>query len=116
MIGLLKKKTAGYVLARAVREKAAAASSDFKKNGSQNFSPKKWERRITQIQKWLGFPDLFMNAWISLGNGFIKWLIEELKKSGRAVVSENLNVRGKFPILWKRYLEEKSLNDKIEWN
>jgi hypothetical protein len=102
-------------LARAIREKAAAASSELKKSGSSNFSPKKWEGRITQIQKWLGFPDSFMNAWTSLGNGFIRWLIEEQKKSGR-VVSENLNVRGKFPILWNRYLDEKNLKDSIDWN
>jgi hypothetical protein len=56
-----------------------------------------------------------MNAWTSLGNGFIRWLIEEQKKSGR-VVSENLNVRGKFPILWNRYLDEKNLKDSIDWN
>ena len=32
MIGLLKKKTAWYVVCRAIREKAAHALGDFKKN------------------------------------------------------------------------------------
>jgi len=56
-----------------------------------------------------------MNAWIALGNGFIRWLMAEHKKSG-GVVREDLNVRGRFPVLWKRYLSEHNLSDKIEWN
>jgi predicted transcriptional regulator with HTH domain len=43
----------------------------------------------------------------------VHWLLDELKRSGR---SDSLNVRGKFPALWKRYLSEKGLKDNIAWN
>lgn len=116
VIGLVKKKTAWYVLARAVREKASAAISELKKSPSASFSPKKWEGRITQIQKWIGFSDPFMKEWITLGNGFIHWLVDQHKKSPNGHFNESLNVRGKFPIIWKRYLEEEKLTDKFEWS
>ena len=103
------------MVARAIREKAAAASAERKKSPGSTYTPKKWEGRITQIQKWLGFSDTYMNAWIALGNGFIRWLMAEQNKSGETV-REDLNVRGKFPVLWKRYLAENNLSDKIEWN
>ena len=80
-----------------------------------SYTPKKWEGRAGQIQKWLGFSDQFLNAWIGLGNGFIRWLVTELKKPGKSGC-EGLNVRGNFPVLWKRYLSEHNLKDDIKWS
>jgi hypothetical protein len=71
---------------------------------------------MSQIQRWLGFSDAFLNAWIALGNGFIRWLLEELKASGRNSSNADLQVRGKFPVIWKKYLSEKGLKDNIQWS
>ena len=103
------------MVARAIREKAAAESADRKKSPESTYTTIKWEGQITQIQKGLGFSDTYMNAWIALGNGFICWLMAEQKKSGKTI-REDLKLHGKFPILWKRYLAEHNLSDKIEWN
>ena len=115
VIGLLKKNTSWYVVARAIREKAAAECANRKKSPGSTYTTIKWEDQITQIQKGLGFSDTYMNAWIALGNGFISWLMAEQKKSGKTI-KEDLKLHGKFPILWKRYLAEHNLSDKIEWN
>ena len=56
VIGLLKKKTAWYILARAIREKASAAVLAFAKDKSLPASKRasKCEVRLKQIQTWLG--------------------------------------------------------------
>merc|ERR1711962_303740 len=75
-IGLLKDKTAWYVLARAIREKARNAVRNFAKNPSEPVSGciNKTEARLRQIKSWLGFSDAYLDAWIVLGTGFLKWL------------------------------------------
>jgi hypothetical protein len=114
VIGLLKKKTAWYVLSRAIREKASSAMAEFKKNPGDYNGPsrqKKLTHRLGEIQTWLGFPDEFLHAWTKLGCGFLTWLIAQAKC--KALPTDG--VRGNFPVLWKKYLESEKLSDQIQW-
>merc|ERR1712173_413216 len=58
-VGLLKKKTAWYVLCRAIREKVSNAFSAFKKNPGgwtkqlSNSHLVRIDNRIDQIRKWV---------------------------------------------------------------
>ena len=45
VIGLLKKKTAWYILARAIREKASAAVSAFSKGDYKSFVLKRYQSK-----------------------------------------------------------------------
>ena len=60
----MKKKTAWYVLCRAVREKSVHMMSAAKRGGSAAAASReaaaKTSRRLEQIQKWLGFSDEYM--------------------------------------------------------
>ncbi len=110
VIGLLKKKTAWYVVLRAIREKACAAMFDFKKNPSgysNSQKAKKLETRLQQIQNWLNFDDACLKAWQKLGTEFLVWLVRR---------DRDENVRGIFPVLWKTFLDDRGFSDKVECN
>lgn len=113
VIGLLKKKTAWYVVARAIREKASSALAALKKDPSENLTnrTKKSEARLRQIQTWLGFSNAYLEAWIKLNSGFMNWLFEKVQT--KSLKYEN--IRGVFPLQWKSYLEETNQTDVIEW-
>ena len=70
---------------------------------------KRMEKRLDEIQNWLGFPDDCLEAWKKLGSGFQVWMI------GNATKDSEEQVRGRFPIFWKRYLRETGHTDEIPW-
>lgn len=112
VIGLLKKKTAWYILARAVREKAAACCAAYNKNPtgySQSVHVKKTENRLDQIQTWLGFSEEYKKRWNALAAGYINWIVSRAQK-GKCE-----NARGNFPQMWNLYLKETKQTDRIEW-
>ena len=76
------------------------------------FRVKKLETRLEQIQTWLGFPDTYLHSWQELGTGFLHWVIIQTKAKK---LPEDQNIRGRFPILWKRYLQDKDLSDTMDW-
>jgi hypothetical protein len=116
VIGLLKKKTAWYVLLRAIREKACGALADYKKDKGSYSNPtkkKKMETRLDQIQTWLGFSDEFLEKWKLLSGQFLEWLIVELEE--KRLPNEG-NLRGAFPAVWNKFLRDKELVDVFEWS
>lgn len=111
VIGLLKKKTAWYVLCRAIREKVSHALLDSKKcpkDYSHAQRAAKLTARLEQIQKWLAFSDEYLAKWTELGVGFLQYVVKE-KDTG------DMNVRGNFPILWNDYLSVKGVNDNVKF-
>ena len=127
VIGLLKKKTAWYVVARAIREQAAAALGDWKKNGSSQYDHSGREERITKrlkaIKIWLELSEQCFNAWIEIGKGFLAWVIRTAERMDAQLPSDkdkehikgDIALRSKFPQHWKAYLEENKLSDDIKW-
>ncbi|CAL8101714.1 unnamed protein product [Orchesella dallaii] len=61
-IGLIKKKTAWYILLRALREKVAAFSRPHE-SSSLNERSNKIAKRIKEIQTWLEFSNEFAEGW-----------------------------------------------------
>ena len=104
VIGLLKKKTAWYVLCRAIREKVRHAVTMHNKE-AKTVDTAKISTRLHEIQKWLGFTDQVRDRWIELGSKFQVWTLDKVK-SGQEV-----DVRATFPILWKEFLECEKLSD-----
>eukprot|EP00095_Tigriopus_kingsejongensis_P002818 maker-scaffold80_size398941-snap-gene-1.9 protein:Tk02818 transcript:maker-scaffold80_size398941-snap-gene-1.9-mRNA-1 annotation:"hypothetical protein BRAFLDRAFT_126791" len=114
VIGLLKKKTAWYVMCRAIREKARQAHGDFegKRGYDQIETVKKLKNRIGQIQTWLGFGDTYKQAWEDLGVNYLIWLMGKAK----AKTLPDEKVQGNFPALWKQFMKETNSCDRIEWS
>lgn len=109
VLGLLKKKTAWYVVLRAIREKGAAA---FRTTPDKTDTVAKVERRIAEIQKWLGFNDDSRKLWADLGVAFILWMMQD----GKSPPPEPSSVRTTFPSLWKAFLADSNKSDKIPWS
>ncbi|ODM96589.1 hypothetical protein Ocin01_10087 [Orchesella cincta] len=94
-IGLIKKKTAWYVLIRALREKVAAFSSSGKST-SMNERCTKIAKRIKEIQSWLEFSNEFADGWTKISTSFTKWINFKTKN--------NHDLRSRFPILFDEFL------------
>jgi len=62
IFGLIKKKTAWYIILRALREKACSFSSQ-KASFSKAEMEKKVTKRLCEIQVWLGFSDAYRTTW-----------------------------------------------------
>lgn len=127
VIGLLKKKTAWYIVARAIREQAANALNAWNKNGASNYDPigseERMIKRLKAIKAWLDLPDECMEAWLKIGKGFLKWMIELADKGDKEshedkdkdLLRNDLELRSKFPRHWKAYLEYSQQTDIIKW-
>jgi len=117
-VGLLKKKTAWYVLCRAIREKVSNAFSAFKKNPGgwtrqlSNSHLVRIDNRIDQIRKWLELSESEANRWKKLGKDFQNWLISNIQSDMKNM--DKYAVRGKFPQLWNSFLTGASISDKID--
>ncbi|XP_076449825.1 uncharacterized protein LOC143286118 [Babylonia areolata] len=112
VIGLLKKKTIWYIICRAIREKVRGAVAGKVKNGStfsMGASIQKMERRLREIQSWLGLEDDTVEAWKVLAVGFLKWSIAG---TDTGLVRPDV-VGDKFPVLWKQFLAETGSSDKL---
>ena len=100
-VGLLKKKTAWYVVLRAIREKAAAAQAVQRKGGWGERAGReavvRLDRRLGEIQRWLGLQEEETEHWRLLGRQFLLWLLS------RSQADTKNNVRGNFPQLWREF-------------
>ncbi|XP_064640559.1 uncharacterized protein LOC135495658 [Lineus longissimus] len=115
VIGLLKKKTIWYILCRAIREKAKVAATQWVKSSSTYSVSKtlhKVDKRIDDIQKWLGLDAEAVRAWKALAEKYIRWLIHELEAGGLS----SCEVMDMFPQTWKRFLSERNQSDEISAN
>lgn len=109
-IGVLKKKTAWYVVLRALREKVAHALGAMGKGSATADEIKpKIDKRLDEIQKWLGFPDPYLAAWKELGRAFLDYMAVHAAQEGDRVV------RGRFPIHWNNFLKATGRKDDLEW-
>jgi len=114
-VGLVKKKTAWYVLCRAIREKVNTAKSQYKKEGSmskqkENLHIEKLERRVNEIQTWLDLSDAMIKHWRLLGVDFFKWMLNQLRQNPNKL--EELCARGGFPQQWQAFLNETGVSDR----
>merc|ERR1712004_586199 len=114
-VGLVKKKTAWYVLCRAIREKVNAAKSQYRKEGGmskqkENLHLEKLERRINEIRSWLDLSEATTRHWCLLGKTFFKWTLEQLKQNPEKL--EELCARGGFPQQWQSFLAQADISDK----
>jgi hypothetical protein len=109
VIGLLKKKTIWYVILRAIREKARPMLAGWEKNHKINLSETidKTSRRLSAIQKWLGFSNQILDQWKMLAGEFLKWLMEGAKRK----VITRTDVADEYPILWSKFLQETNNED-----
>lgn len=109
MIGLLKKKTIWYVILRAIREKTRPMISGWEKNRKMDVSEtiEKTSRRLTAIQKWLGYSDAILDQWKMLSGQFIGWLADGAKK--KSITRDD--IADLYPILWTKFLDETKNND-----
>ena len=125
VFGLIKKKTDWYIVLRAIREKAVSAFADWQKCGTfqQSAWSSKVKSRLKDIQKWVGFSDKFRDTWAKLGSQIIGWIIHlsqgKLKKNAennriKHIINE-VGLRPQFPLVWKQFLADQDLNDKISW-
>ena len=69
----------------------------------------KTEKRLRDIKSWIGFSDNYLNSWITLGSGFLKWLHQKVDEKKLESIS------GVFPQLWKSFLQESNQTDQIPW-
>lgn len=114
-VGLVKKKTAWYVLCRAIREKVNTAKSQYRKEGGmskqkENLHLEKLERRVNQIQIWLDLSESLTKHWCLLGINFFKWMLNQLKQNPDKL--EELCARGGFPQQWQAFLMETGVSDR----
>ena len=114
-VGLVKKKTAWYVLCRAIREKVNTAKSQYRKEGSmskqkENLHIEKLERRVNEIQTWLDLSEAITKHWCLLGINFFKWMMNQLKQNPDKL--EELCARGGFPQQWQTFLIETGVSDR----
>ncbi|CAG5116512.1 unnamed protein product [Candidula unifasciata] len=113
VIGLLKKKTVWYIICRAIREKARASASGMIKQKcvfSITKSVRQVEQRLSEIQSWLGLSDSEITQWKNVGISFLKWTIKQTELQQLSVT----DIVEKFPVIWKRHLEESGLTDHIK--
>ena len=103
VIGLLKKKTAWYILLRALREQLCAGLQKLEFTNVKD----KVEKRFSAIQAWLGFDDQFRTDWLSLGVDFAKWLKEN-------PATDYGTLRTMMPPLWTQFLRSTGRSDKLE--
>jgi len=119
VIGLLKKKTAWYVLCRAIREKVAhSIRQESLKPGSGGNTAGSISARLHDIQKWLGFPDEFREAWIKLGVDFLEWALAKCKTTSSSSNKPEtvVPVRTQFPVLWRQFLNDTGKTDQVDWH
>ncbi|XP_013391404.1 actin-binding protein IPP [Lingula anatina] len=112
VMGLLKKKTIWYIVCRAIREKSRSTCQQNNKSPSTFSLSKalnKTERRIDEIQKWLNLDNGSVKLWKDLGTKFVRWCVGGVDRGNITVA----DVADLFPVLWKRYLEESHLTDKV---
>ena len=114
-VGLVKKKTAWYVLCRAIREKVNTAKTQYRKEGSmskqkENLQIEKLERRVNEIQTWLDLDDAMTKHWRLLGKNFFKWMLNQLMQNPDKL--EELCARGCFPQQWQAFLIETGISDR----
>ena len=114
-VGLVKKKTSWYVILRAIREKVFSATSQWRKEGklegpAESQHQAKLERRLGEIQKWLGLSQAVTSHWVRLGRGFLAWVLHRLRDQPEK--KDQLCARGGFPQLWGLYLEETGQSDR----
>jgi len=112
-LGLIKKKTAWYVLARAVREKVNNATNQYRKFGGERgreHNLGKIDRRMEEIQTWLELCDQQTEQWKELGRGFYIDTMNQLLECPDRM--EEVGARGNFPHRWRLYLEQGGLTDR----
>ena len=100
IFGLIKKKTAWYIILRAIREKACSFIC-----GKNSFSKQEMQvkvvKRIAEIQRWLEFSDEFRKQWEDMGKAFTIWVVNLIREKPR----NQFEVRSQFPQLWKKFLD-----------
>jgi len=117
-VGLLKKKTAWYVICRAIREKVSNASTAYKKDpGSwtkqlSNSHLSRIDKRIDEIRKWLELSEAEAQKWKVMGKDFQNWLMSSMISDVNNI--EKFSVRGRFPQLWNSFLTGVKISDKIQ--
>ncbi|CAI5734413.1 unnamed protein product [Peronospora farinosa] len=134
VIGMQKHKSVWYVCLRAIREKAktfcrALNSRKPLKGRSKPMSPKEaldtakesMQKRFQAIARFVRISDETSNAFKALGQQFIEYLFENELFRGVAAGKEEeqkckqaaKDVAYRFPVVWKRFLQEAGVNDAI---
>ena len=67
-------------------------------------------QRLYDLISILGFSDQYLQSWINLSNGFLKWIHCQVH-AGKVE-----KCRGNFPQLWKQFLNESNQSDEIKWS
>ncbi|CAH0493708.1 unnamed protein product [Peronospora farinosa] len=132
VIGMQKHKSVWYVCLRAIREKAktfcrALNSRKPLKGRSKPMSPKEaldtakesMQKRFQAIARFVRISDETSNAFKALGQQFIEYLFENELFRGVAAGKEEeqkckqaaKDVAYRFPVVWKRFLQEAALSD-----
>merc|ERR1712013_556089 len=114
-VGLVKKKTAWYVLCLRLKSSPGEWETRTRKEGGmskqkENLHLEKLERRINEIRTWLDLSKTTTRHWCLLGKTFFKWTLEQLKQNPEKL--EELCARGGFPQQWQSFLAQADISDK----
>lgn len=111
--GLLKKKTVWYIMCRAIREKLRAACA-YNLKTPEKFSISKYlrktDKRLDEIQIWLGLDMSTINEWKTFANKFIRHVIQKVDL-GEVTSDDIANI---YPVIWKRYVAASGESDDIK--
>ncbi|PAA63062.1 hypothetical protein BOX15_Mlig013642g4, partial [Macrostomum lignano] len=113
VIGLLKKKTAWYILIRALREKIKSAASLGAKRPGQfdaNMHQKNIHKRIREIQNWLGLSSEITQRWQQIGADLLNFCVRRLSTQRDQFKDLVFN---QFPVVWKQFLDETGTDDSV---
>ncbi|CAL8101708.1 unnamed protein product [Orchesella dallaii] len=98
-MGLIKKKTAWYVILRALREKVSTFNSSTCSSTSMPDRLSQIASRIKEIQSWLGFSDEFAEGWIKISTAFAKSVVADKSINGN-------DIRTRFPTVFENFLRD----------
>lgn len=111
-IGLVKTKTAWYIMLRALREKAVYAFQTSRRR--QQLTLEEYitstHKRFTEIQEWLQFSNSYLEEWKKLAKSFLLWMAEEIREERVSVE----DIRPKYPVIWEKFLEMTGQTDCVE--
>ena len=109
-IGISKAKSVWYIFLRALREKSCYTFVGSKKKYpfyKLEEGIKLLKERYDEIMTRLHISMGCVNEWKSLSVAFMEWLEDKIKR-GELRGDE---MRPKFPVWWKKFLNEKGLDD-----
>ncbi|KAI8847604.1 hypothetical protein BC829DRAFT_395826 [Chytridium lagenaria] len=113
VIGLLKKKTVWYIVIRAIREKLKVYYAvDF-----TAIDPSQPLPRMAELALWLGWSKTTLDAWTKVAVAAGDWAAGQIGWEGEKSATEREGffalMKGRFPVMWAKFLKECGVDDRV---